>query len=486
MLASSRILAKVGVISLIVLLVALAFTLWAPRSQRDPASKPSNDNQPIAAPMTDIATGSLDAVKVDPESIVVEPSRRRVPVATFITEPINAVVPRVDPSKVRYLAVYIAFGAAFILGLTVVVIRRTTLNAQGKMAVSLVLAAFASLLTGSLHYANAQTTANITVWELDGAFPSKGFPRLEGPNPFDSDGNVFFGWLRDRHSDPHAIGRLNVSTNTVTRWTPPAFAGQPRPHSVTVGPENQVFFFDTAQGAIGSLDPATSIFTVWDLSLSDFCCRRGTGSSLRIAVDAFSNVYFTNGQTDVIARLDTSTDTVTEWSLPVGFPYWPEVDSNGNVWFADVIGNSIGMVDPETDVITLWQTQGLRGPNGLVAEQGSDRVWFSMTGGTGWVDTITNEMLIVIDPEGGSVQDGDLDAERNFWVIRNYHLASRDSVVRVNGGNFLTFPDADSSRVLEHVAIDTKVNVNHIYASRRFVQFGTTIGHGDLVRITLP
>jgi streptogramin lyase len=152
----------------------------------------------------------------------------------------------------------------------------------------------------------------------------------------DMAGDVWFA----RNSS--ALWRLHPATDTVVKWTLPISGVN-------------IWSFDSTgrawlsySGGVAVLDPAASNLTYW---------AEPAGTWLAPIPDASDNVWFavTYSGVDAIARLNPSTNQVTEWPCRAGCDGLVNVrpDGTGKVWFTEDGGGAsstgtsyIGRLDP--------------------------------------------------------------------------------------------------------------------------------------------
>jgi outer membrane lipoprotein SlyB len=189
------------------------------------------------------------------------------------------------------------------------------------------------------------------------------------------DGNLWF-----TESAPGAIGMINPTTHAISEFSVGLNPGSVPGASIVVGPDGALWFMDggTTQ-AIGRIDPTTH-------AISEFSTGLKPGASLgRIAVGPDGNLWFGDkGTTPSIYVMNPTTHAITAFtsglnagSLPGGI--WS--GSDGNVWFTDqgtirAIGR-IGVGAPAASV-TAPTVTGSAGVN-LPQTCGGD-VWSTWAG----------------------------------------------------------------------------------------------------------
>jgi streptogramin lyase len=119
------------------------------------------------------------------------------------------------------------------------------------------------------------------------------------------------------------------------------------------------YFSKQISNKIARLEPTTNMITEWDISGDGNATARPTG----IAFDPVSgSVYFTASGTDKIGKLEPTTNMITEWDIsgnsstgaaarPTGIAF-DSVD--GSVYFTASGTNKIGKLEPTTNMVTEW------------------------------------------------------------------------------------------------------------------------------------
>jgi hypothetical protein len=189
------------------------------------------------------------------------------------------------------------------------------------------------------------------------------------------------------------INRIDPTTDTLSRW-PASFAvTSPGAIAVYVDATNHSWVFVTdnnvAAPRIGRLDPASGLYTTWDLPPAVF------GALRSLSIDPSGSVFFSGRYS--VARLDPATNIVTVWALP---PYLATVGSdscNDVAWwsgyaFYSVNGsahNFVGALDPGANATFVWSS-----PKQINSQLG-------VTAAGEVFATVTPTRVIRLDPFGG-------------------------------------------------------------------------------------
>jgi streptogramin lyase len=139
-----------------------------------------------------------------------------------------------------------------------------------------------------------------------------------------------------------------------------------------------VFFTDRNAGTINQLDPKTNMVTTWLVG----------GVPHYLAIDSWGKVFATvaratlvAGGQDAVVRLDPTTNQVTAWPVPGGFDQFDpvaagsatkvgngiDIDGQGNVWFVETKSNEVARLEPSTNTITEFTKAGVNEPQQIAA-----------------------------------------------------------------------------------------------------------------------
>ena len=140
----------------------------------------------------------------------------------------------------------------------------------------------------------------------------------------DKEGNVWFAEFNSR--DHHSIGRVDVATNKITKWTPPNPGATPR--RLKIDSQGMVWFGDYFGGNLTRFDPKAQTFKVFKLP-------GPMPTPYGVAIDHNDNIWYASMYTDVMGQLDPRTGKVTEYPSPYGEKGTRDMteDSEGRIWY---------------------------------------------------------------------------------------------------------------------------------------------------------
>jgi virginiamycin B lyase len=170
------------------------------------------------------------------------------------------------------------------------------------------------------------------------------------------EGNVWFAQLEEGK-----IGKVDINTLKLTRWTPPAsvrFAsinkdqpeeiGNTQTHPKSAGPrritsdsQGIIWFGEWWAGQIGRFDPKTETFKEFPLPDPD-------PTPYGIGVDRNDHVWYSSYDDDILGRLDPKTGAVVEYPFPYSGNGIRELlpDSEGRMWYGTPFNNKVGYFIP--------------------------------------------------------------------------------------------------------------------------------------------
>lgn len=125
----------------------------------------------------------------------------------------------------------------------------------------------------------------------------------------------------------------------------------------------------------------------------------GKAGLMQPAIDAQGNVWVGEMTTNKLARVDTKTCKVTEWTPPQGRYNIMQtaIDAQGNVWYTEQAANYLGKFDPKTQHFTVYSLDATIGPRMApqdLAFDANGKLWFTLLGGR----------IGRLDPTTGAIQ----------------------------------------------------------------------------------
>jgi virginiamycin B lyase len=177
------------------------------------------------------------------------------------------------------------------------------------------------------------------------------------------EGNVWFAQLEEGK-----IGKVDVKTLKLTRWTPPASVrlasinkdqpeeiGNTQTHPKSAGPrritsdsQGIIWFGEWWAGQIGRFDPKTETFKEFPLPDPD-------PTPYGIGVDRNDFVWYSSYDDDILGRLDPKTGAVVEFPFPYSGNGIRELlpDSEGRMWYGTPFNNKVGYFIPPEEPKTV-------------------------------------------------------------------------------------------------------------------------------------
>ena len=157
----------------------------------------------------------------------------------------------------------------------------------------------------------------------------------------DKEGNVWFAEFNSR--DHHSIGKVDVKTNKVTKWTPPN--SDTRPRRLKIDSQGMIWFGDYFGGNLTRFDPKTQQFT-------EFKLPGPMPTPYGIGVDHNDQLWYASMYTDVIGKLDPKTGKVIEYPTPYGERGTRDMfeDAQGRIWYGAQPYGKVGYVRLRKDM----------------------------------------------------------------------------------------------------------------------------------------
>jgi streptogramin lyase len=143
----------------------------------------------------------------------------------------------------------------------------------------------------------------------------------------------------------------------LTEWSVPTAASGP--YGVGVDTNGRVWFTENNTNKIARFDPTNNNFTEWAITTPNSNPHNVFAKLVTTTNGSVTQIFFTEFASGKIARFDTSKNTLTEWVLSAGSnPAGIYVDEQNNVWFAESGRDIIGRLIPSTGQLTEWTLPG--------------------------------------------------------------------------------------------------------------------------------
>ena len=151
----------------------------------------------------------------------------------------------------------------------------------------------------------------------------------------DKEGNVWFAEFNSR--DHHSIGKVDVKTNKITKWTPPS--SDCRPRRLKIDSQGMIWFGDYFGGNLTRFDPKTQTF-------KEFKLPGPMPTPYGMGIDHNDNLWYASMYTDVIGKLDPKTGKVIEYPTPYGErgPRDMFEDAQSRMWYGAQPYGKVGYV----------------------------------------------------------------------------------------------------------------------------------------------
>ena len=115
------------------------------------------------------------------------------------------------------------------------------------------------------------------------------------------------------------------------------------PFAITSGPAGNVWFAETHVGKIGVINSTTD-------AISEFSLPTGASSAdlLGITSGPDRNVWFTDGGNDAVGVINTTSHAITEYTVPTldSLPFAITSGPGGDLWFTEQTAGKIGEFNP--------------------------------------------------------------------------------------------------------------------------------------------
>ncbi len=177
------------------------------------------------------------------------------------------------------------------------------------------------------------------------------------------DGNLWFSDAAD------AVWRITTA-GVATSYTPPTKARQPS--SIVAGTDGMLWVVESQSGPIGRLDPSTGTITEFSVPNALSVGELGIGPD--------GNIWFgesQGGSAGFLAEMAPD-GTVTAFPLPAGVGVEAIVTGpDGNLWFADASGNAIGQMASATHAVVEFPIPTLKSDTYHLVVGPDGNLWFT-------------------------------------------------------------------------------------------------------------
>lgn len=231
-------------------------------------------------------------------------------------------------------------------------------------------------------------TGNYETWPAPVGDTSKGDGPILHDVELDDDENV---WVTGRNK----IIKLDTKTFQFSSWDVPEKYGTDT-HTGAFTPDGNYWVtMRDSKGWVVKLDPRTGEMTGYPLKPATLQDPRHRGT-YGMVVDSKAGVWFTEIDVSKIARIDSRTGELNEYTtpLPDAGPRRIKIDSKGNLWFTESFADKIGKFDPGTMKFTDYEIGVPGGFPYFVLVDKSDQVWFNLK---------NNNTIGRLDPKTGRI-----------------------------------------------------------------------------------
>lgn len=238
--------------------------------------------------------------------------------------------------------------------------------------------------TGTQPTGNGSDTSTTSISVITGNFQEYPLPQKNSAlmrPAVDHEGRIWFGEMGKNY-----LAVFDPRTKTFQQMTPPH--GQDGIMGVTIAADDTVWFAEQTANYIGHYFPGTHQFKVYPLPMLSVPDPANAHKTLSLgsapndlALDAQSNVWFTELNADALAMLDVRTGTIKQFPLTPQksvqklYPYGITVDTQGIVWFTETTNTRLGRLDPQTGRINYFSPPGLNDPLMEVTTDGQGTIW---------------------------------------------------------------------------------------------------------------
>ena len=178
---------------------------------------------------------------------------------------------------------------------------------------------------------------------------------------------------------------------TFTEWAVPSFMTE-APGPIMITSDDTSYWFTTRKNSLGRLVNDDRIYV--------FSSPTTSARTMDLKLDSLGNIWYTAGDfwggtpPDIIGKLELSTGTITEWTVPTtgGAPFCLTIDGSGMVWFTEFRGNKIGKLNPSTNTFHEFPVPN-SGPAGIAVDS-HGTIWFTEVANYGIGGLSTEGMMV--------------------------------------------------------------------------------------------
>jgi virginiamycin B lyase len=201
------------------------------------------------------------------------------------------------------------------------------------------------------------------------------------------------------------------------------------PVSMTMGPDNSLWFVEYYGNRIGRIDPITHAITEYSIPTPN------SGACNGITTGPDGAIWFTEGGggdtadgANRIGRIDPTTHAITDYPTPTAGsgPAYITSGSDGALWFTEQFSGKIGRIDPNTHVITEYATPTPNSDPWGITSGPDGAIWFTEAnaGQIGRLDPTTHAITeYALGTGAGCIIVG---SDGAFWIA-DHHA---DRIVR--------------------------------------------------------
>ena len=184
----------------------------------------------------------------------------------------------------------------------------------------------------------------------------------------DSRGGIWYS----NFSAASKIGRLDLATGEVTEVEP---TDRFSSYGITVDRQDRVWAVQ-----IGSAASGTPGVLMYNQETSDWTNYPTTNPTRRLDVDSRGKVWSIQYFGNRLAMIDPSTNTVTEYDLPLkyGNPYEVMADLDDNLWIENATYNSLVKFDQQTEEFTYFPFPQIAAHTPKLEVDAQGTLWFPL------------------------------------------------------------------------------------------------------------